>query len=167
MDVDSKLNESKTEINNNIIGDNEIIHRCVFYGRNCYKIIENAAKITSQAFTDRSQKPSVDRAILCDFNPQYTQKTPRDGVVSLVVQEVRLIDFIIQNDPKGNLEFLYKIDVIYCPLDNNIAHAQIEPNPEYRNDKPFRKLLERLVYLASQRGWEIEPYELRCKNQEI
>jgi hypothetical protein len=60
----------------------------------------------------------------------------------------------------------YKIDVIYSPKhenmahaqEENIAHAHIEPSPEYRNQKPFRKLLERLANLAK---WEIPPYELR------
>jgi hypothetical protein len=46
-----------------------------------------------------------------------------------------------------------------------LAHAQIEPSPEYKNDKPFRKVIERLAFLANQRiskeGWEIEPHELR------
>ncbi len=138
------------------IDDEEILYRCVFAGRDCYRKVENRIVVSSQAFTDREKQPSVDRAKLCDHDPNYTQQNPDDGVVSLVTKEVRQID-IVQNDPKGKPEFTYKIDVIYRPLEDNIAHAQIEPSPEYKNQKPFRKLLEKLAVLADQRGWEVEP----------
>lgn len=141
----------------NFITNEEILYRCVFYERNCYQIVDNTAKVTSQAFTDRKRQPSVDRACLCNYEPSYTQRNDQDAVVSLITEKVRLIDEVVQNDPKGNREFTYKIDVIYRPLDENVAHAQIEPSPEYRNQKPFRKLLERLANLAK---WEIPPYEL-------
>ncbi|MBR8828430.1 MAG: hypothetical protein DSM107014_11120 [Gomphosphaeria aponina SAG 52.96 = DSM 107014] len=140
------------------VADEEVLYRCVFYGKNNYKIDENnEIRVSSQAFTDRNQRPSVDRASLCNNNPKYSQKDSKDGVVSLITRDVRLIDTVIQNDKKGKEEFTYKIDVKSRPLDENHAHAQIEPNPEYRNKTPFRKLLERLAYLANQRGWEIPP----------
>ena len=143
------------------VGDEEVLYRCVFYDKNWYQIQGNTATISSQAFTDRGMCPSVDRADLCDNNASYSQKDEKDAVVSLITKDVRLIDSVIQNNPKGELEFTYKIDVLPRPCEDNQAHAQIEPSPEYRNNKPFRKLLERLAYLAKQRGWEIEPYELR------
>jgi hypothetical protein len=143
------------------VGDEEVLYRCVFYDKNWYQIQGNTATISSQAFTDRGMCPSVDRADLCDNNASYSQKDEKDAVVSLITKDVRLIDSVIQNNPKGEPEFTYKIDVLPRPCEENQAHAQIEPSPEYRNNKPFRKLLERLAYLAKQRGWEIEPYELR------
>ena len=143
------------------VGDEEVLYRCVFYDKNWYQIQGNTATISSQAFTDRGMCPSVDRADLCDNNASYSQKDEKDAVVSLITKDVRLIDSVIQNNPKGELEFTYKIDVLPRPCEDNQAHAQIEPSPEHRNNKPFRKLLERLAYLAKQRGWEIEPYELR------
>lgn len=143
------------------IGDEEILYRCVFHGNNVYEMTGNILTVKSQAFTDRNHRPSVDLASRCDSNPCHTQKSDKDGVVSLIVKNVRAIDEVVQNDPKGNPEFSYKIDVIYRPLDENFAHAQIEPSPEYRNPKPFRKLLASLAYLANQREWEILPYELR------
>lgn len=143
------------------VGDEEVLYRCVFYGRNLYQIQGNTAIISSQAFADREMCPSIDRADLCDNNACYSQKDEKDAVVSLITKDVRLIDTVIQNNPKGEPEFTYKIDVLPRPFEDNQAHAQIEPSPEYRNKTPFRKLLERLANLAEQRGWEIEPYELR------
>lgn len=143
------------------VWDEEVLYRCVFYGRNLYQIQGNTATISSQAFADQAMYPSVDRAGLCDNNPCYSQKNEKDAVVSLITKDVRLINSVIQNNSKGEPEFTYKIDVLPRPLENNQAHAQIEPSPEYRNQTPFRKLRERLAYLANQRGWEIEPYELR------
>ena len=146
----------------NFITKEEILYSCVFYERNCYQIVDNTAKVTSQAFAYRNRRPSVDRASLCNYDPSHTQKNAQDAVVSLITEKVRLIDEVVQNDPKGNPEFTYKIDVVYRPLDENVAHAQIEPSPEYRNQTPFKKkLLERLANLANQREWEIPPYELR------
>lgn len=143
------------------VADEETLYRAAFYGKKCYKIQDNKAIVSSQAFTDREMRPSVDRANLCDNNPRYSQKTEKDGVVSLITKDIRMTDTVIQNNSKGEAEFQYKIDVYPRPLESNYAHAQIEPCPEYRNRKPFRKLLERLAYLANERGWEIEPWETR------
>ena len=96
----------------NFITDEEILYRCVFYERNCYQIVDNTAKVTSQAFTDKKRQPSVDRACLCNYDPSYTQKNDQDAVVSLIAEKVRSINEIVQNDLKGNPEFTYKIDVI-------------------------------------------------------
>ena len=143
------------------VANEEVLYKCVFYDRNLYEIQGNMATISSQAFTDRAMCPSVDRASLCGNNPCYSQKDEKDAVVSLITKDVRLIDSVIQNNPKGEPEFTYKIDVLARATEENPAHVQIEPSPEYRNKTPFRKLLERLAYLANQREWEIEPYELR------
>lgn len=150
------------------VSNEEVLYRCVFYGRNCYRIEEDGTvRISSQAFNDRNMAPSVDRACLCNYQAGWTQKNERDGVVSLITLEVRMIDTVNQKDAKGNLIFSYKIDVYPRPIINdselpdNPAHAQIEPTPQYQNKSVFRKLLERLAILASQRDWEIPPYELR------
>jgi hypothetical protein len=87
------------------IADDEIIYRCVFYGKDYYEIDGDSGlpKISGQAFSDRNQKPSVDRAILRDNDPAQTQKSPEDGIVGLVVMDVRKIDTVEQMDSKGNL----------------------------------------------------------------
>jgi hypothetical protein len=112
--------------------------------------------------------PSVDRANLCDCDPAWTQKDAKNAVVSLITIDVRQTETVFQPDPKGQpLPFsTYRIDVCSKPVDKNPAHAQIEPSPEYKNRTPFRKLLERLAFLANQRGWEILPFELRVSADE-
>lgn len=137
------------------------MYRCVFCdNKQLYSFKEGKLVVSSQAFADRGQKPSVDRALLCRNHPSYTQKTFQDGVVSLVCNEVRKID-LAQKDSKGKEKFKYAIDVIARPLSDNVAHAQIEPSPEYQTRSVFRKLRERLAILASQREWEIVPENLR------
>ncbi|NJL38902.1 MAG: hypothetical protein HC840_11310 [Leptolyngbyaceae cyanobacterium RM2_2_4] len=147
------------------VADNELLYRCIFYrttdGAKLYQIEDNKAVVSSQAFRDSSSAPSVDRALLCGHNPIHTQKNPEDGVVSLICQEVRLIDSVVQKSLKGKEEFTYKIDVLPRPLPDNYAHAQIEPTPTYQSKSVFRKLLERLAFLANQRDWEILPWEVR------
>jgi hypothetical protein len=149
-----------------IVTDDELLYRCIFCGLNKYYSIEQSGlKLSSQAFTDRNQAPSVDRVKLCGNDPKYTQKNSDDGIVSLVAGQVRAIDSIVQKDSKGNPLFVYKIDVHPRPTANNPAHAQIEPSPDYASKGTFRKVAEKLAWLATERvknqGWEIEPCELR------
>jgi hypothetical protein len=147
------------------VADDELLYRCVFYttsdGSKNYKIDGEKVLVSSQAFRDASSSPSVDRASFCGHDPKHTQKNVEDGVISLICQNVRLIDSVVQRDSKGKEEFKYKIDVFPRPLLNNRAHAQIEPTPAYQNEKIFRKLRERLAFLANQRVWEILPLEFR------
>jgi hypothetical protein len=153
-----KNNDEKIEV----IEDDEILYRCVFYGESYYKIIEkeNRIVVSSQAFTDRMMLPSVDRAKLCDFNPYYTQKNQEDGVVRLLTKEIRLLQVDHKNS-KDKTEFCYAIDVVYRPLPDNFAHSQIESSPAYQNKGAFRRLLERLSRLVKQEDWEIKPHGLR------
>jgi hypothetical protein len=147
------------------VADNELLYRCVFYktsdGTKTYKVEGDKAYVSIYAFRDAASAPSVDRALLCRQNPTYTQKNTEDGVVVLICQDVRLIDSVVQKDSKGKEEFTYKIDVLPRRLPDNDAHAQIEPTPTYRSKSVFRKLLERLAFLANQREWEILPWDLR------
>lgn len=149
-----------------VLTNDELLYRCVFCGLDkYYRIEESGLTISSQAFTDRNEAPSVDRAKLCGYCPKSTQKNPGDGVVSLVTGDVRAIDNIPQRDDKGNQLFIYKIDVCSRPTDDNPAHAQIEPSPHYQKKTTFKKVIEKLARLATQRvnqqGWEIEPNDLR------
>lgn len=165
--MDGYLERHKLEVSNDIVSDDELLYRCIFFESNCHQRQGSIVKISSQAFNDRNMTPSVDRAYLCNHNPAYTQKNEKDGVISLITHDVRMIDRVVQNDSKGNPIFTYKIDVYPRPIINhpelldNLAHAQIEPTPHYKNKSIFRKLLERLAFLANQREWEIKPYDLR------
>jgi hypothetical protein len=148
-----------------VVTDDELLYRCVFRGLDkYYRIGSSGVELSSQAFADRGSAPSVDRAKLCNYNPKWTQKNLDDGVVSLIAREVRMID-VAQNDSKGNKLFAYKIDVCPRPVDDNPAHAQIEPSPDYINKTTFRKVTEKLARLATERinkqGWEIMPYDLQ------
>ncbi|WP_392532507.1 hypothetical protein [Nostoc sp. C117] len=147
-----------------VVTDDELLYRCIFCGSgHYYHIRESGLELSSQAFTDRNHAPSVDRAKLCGYDPQCTQKNPDDGVVSLIAGEVRMIN-VSQNDQKGNPLFNYKIDVCPRPTDDNPSHAQIEPSPDYTNKGTFRKVAEKLARLATQRikkeDWEIKPQDL-------
>lgn len=147
-----------------VVTDDELLYRCIFCGLDkYYRIGEFGLELSSQAFTDRNQAPSVDRAKLRDYDPQCTQKNPDDGVVSLIAGEVRMIN-VSQNDPKGKPVFDYKIDVYPRPTDDNPSHAQIEPSPNYTNKGTFRKVAEKLARLATERikkeDWEIKPQDL-------
>lgn len=150
----------------NDVQDDEVLYRRVLYGVSHYRIIDGKPKLSSQAFTDRNQAPSVDRATLRGNDPYLTQKNPTDSVVSLLTSDVRATD-TVKTFENGVPKIIYKIDVVSVPLigipgeNDNSAHAEIRPNPEYKGDKPFRKLLERLALLANDRKWEIPPYELR------
>lgn len=150
------------------VTDDEFLYRCVFYGGG-YQIDGKIARVSSQAFTDRNQCPSVDRAKLCGCDPTWTQKDVKNGVVSLIAIDVRMIDTVVQRSDKGEIIRTYKIDVCPAPivdkpnLPDNPAHAEIRPTPEYQSKSVFKKLLERLAFLANQREWEILPYELRVE----
>jgi hypothetical protein len=148
-----------------IVADDEIIYRCIFYGRDWYLVEADRMRISSQAFSDRNQVPSVDRAILQNHDPTQSQRNPEDGVLSLVVADVRQIDSVRQLDAKGKLVQSYKIDVVADPVVGNLAHAEVRPMPQYQTKSVFRKLQERLAILAMQRieqqGWDILPLDLR------
>lgn len=150
------------ENSSTIITDDEKLYRCIFYQGGGYSIENN--KVSSQAFNDRYLAPSVDRASLCHF-PSYTQKCNKDGVVSLLSKKVRSIDSVQKRGSSGALELIYKVDIIHRPLEDNSAHAQIEPDPEYHNKTVFRKLKEALAVLVnedSDSSWEIFPAD--CNN---
>lgn len=143
------------------VGDEEILFRNISFAHNqCKKNADGSWHLSSQAFSDRSFKPSVDRAVLCNTNPFHTQKSEKDGVVSVVTIDVRATATVIQNDAKGNPIQTHAIDVTPDPIQpHNLAHALITASPEYGTPKVFRKLLERLQFLAQSRGWLIEPTE--------
>ena len=143
------------------VGDDEVLFRNVSVTHNqCKRDEAGRWRLSSQAFSDRNCQPSVDRSILCNSDPSYTQKSPKDGVVSVVAAEVRAIAGVSQNDANGNVIKTHVVDVIPDPiLPDNPAHAIIVVTPDYANQKVFRKLLENLQQLAERRGWMIEPQE--------
>lgn len=143
------------------VENEEVLYRSVAI--ECFTLVDGKLKLTSTAFNDPAQKPSVDRAKLCCFNPAHAKKKSAHGVVSLTALSVRQIADVIQNDKHGQPNPAHEIDVIPDPIKNcptqmdNPAHALIVAHPDFANDKVFKKLKKSLARIASQGGWQIEP----------
>ena len=144
------------------VDDSENLYRRVLFGANHYTIDRGLARLGSQAFADRSGRPSVDRAILCGHDPTYTQGGEKNAVVCLEARAIRGIVDVVKADKKGNLIERHLVDVIPAPIATNLAHAEIVCDPELSNlsKNPGRRLLEALVRLAEDK-WAIPAYELR------
>ena len=145
------------------VADDEVLYRRVPHVEGLYVVhADGTIKVSSAAFSDRSFRPSVNRAELCHNDAGQTQRDPSDGVVSLVTQGVRSIDSVVQNDSKGNPIRVFRVDVEHVPIVNhpelpdNPAHAEIYLIPTVSNKAVFRRLCERLAQLANERPWEIE-----------
>lgn len=118
---------------------------------------DGTVRITSQAFSDRRYRPSVDRAKLRNYSPRLCLLAESDGVVSVITHAVRTIDTVVQNDKHGKPMQIFEIDVEAVPIVNdsalpdNPAHAEIYMKPECSDKRVFRKLCERLAQFASER----------------
>jgi hypothetical protein len=143
------------------VDNEEILYRRVPAGRRLYNYrTDGTIKISSMAFTDREFRVSVDRAKLCKNNPSFTKGDEPGGVVSLVARDIRSINELTRNDPKGKPIQQFKIEVESAPLQNNSAHAEIYAIPEFTNadeQGAFHRLCRRLARLAEARQWEILP----------
>ena len=147
------------------VGDDEVLYRRV--GREWASFRDGAWRLTSEAFNDRQQKPSVDRAIL-RAGPQETQRLVSDGICTLVGGEVRGISGVIPVNanvgPDQAIQF-HNVDVIHRPVTvpnsdgtpENQAHAQVETSPTFANKSRWNKLKDALCRLAQGHGWLIEP----------
>jgi hypothetical protein len=140
-----------------LIPDNEPIFRRVRYGFKEYSIEEDGTcRLSSQAFTDRGFRPSVDRSSLCHASD--TQGDGDNGVLALIPGDIRAIHDVVRRDQKGRIEGEYAVDVHSDPLPDNPAHSEIRAHPTIANKRVFRRLQDALVRLAE---WEIHPKDLR------
>lgn len=134
--------------------NDEILYRRISARRKLYKIrTDGTIEISSEAFSDRQLRVSVDRAKLCDNNPRFTLGNEPGIVVGLFTSDVRNMDGLTRNDQKGNPLVQFKIDVEPVPLLENPAHAEIFAIPPFENaDKrgAFHRLCRRLVRLAEE-----------------
>ena len=105
-------------------------------------------RLRSTAFNDRNKKPSVNRACISP-DPRDTRRSSSDGVVALVTQEVRTdVRVFVDPNAPANKRTEYKVDVFARPIlsgnpdgeQENLAHAQIETEPEYVSKENFNKL---------------------------
>ncbi len=148
-------------MSDDFVDEDEILYRRILAGRKLYNYkTDRTIKISSMAFTDREFRVSVDRAKLCNNNPRYTKGDEPGGVVSLVARDIRSINELTRNDPKGRPIQQFKIDVASAPLQGNPAHAEIYAIPEFTDadeQGAFHRLCKRLARLAEARQWEILP----------
>ncbi len=148
--------------NNDFVRDNEELYRRVRSESKFEEYFIDRGKliINPAAFNDPHKKPSVDRAELKELNPSLSRLNKTQGIVSLIVGNVRAIkDVETKTEDRG---VLHAVDVIYNPLPDNCAHSQIIVDPEFfdtesKQKKTFRKLRVALAKLATKNGWTLEP----------
>lgn len=141
------------------VQDNDEVYRCIFpnneeKGLVFYSYNNNTPRFSSASFNDKCSEPSVDIAPLCNFDPSKTIKCKGSGVITLLVEDIRTEKVNILSDKK---EIEYLLDVKHTPSSKNKAHGSILPNPQYKSKRHFKKIKERLAYIANQNGWTIEP----------
>jgi hypothetical protein len=142
--------------NKNFIHDQEKLYRSIEADKRLYKNIDGKLYLSSQAFCDRQEQPSVDRAELCNHDPKHTKKSKKAGVVYLLTHEVRNSKIFSQH-PDGDVN--YQLDAKAAPSPKNQAHALIIGKPKYKSDRAFKKVQERLAILAAKNGWCLMPDE--------
>jgi hypothetical protein len=162
------------------VGANERVFRRVRYEKNEYTVTDGKVVLSSQAFSESTGKPSVDREILRGGSPIPTQgKDGRNAVVRLTVLEVREMDRIYKLDAKQRpVGEGHAFDVFPDPLaatdtePENPAHAEIRPVPEFA-DMDVKALRRRLQHALARIvnetkvadiafRWPIAVYELRA-----
>jgi hypothetical protein len=140
------------------VADDEALYRRVLPGRSYYTVVGGVATPSSQAFTDRRRRPSVDRARLLGGDPRFTQGDTANAVLHLMACDIRGVGTVTQMDDKGRPVLTHALDVKPEPLPDNPAHAQVQATPELANERTYRRMLEALARLAQ---WSIPPQELR------
>jgi hypothetical protein len=116
---------------------------------------------SSQAFSDRSHRMSVDRAMMRDNQPERTCKQPNAGVAQVITGDVRHIGPLAVSDSHGAKVGDAQVDVEHRPIENdpdepdNPAHAEIFVDPD--STSRYRRVIEKLALLATAQGWVLEP----------
>ena len=137
------------------VSDDEILYRRLQNGHYNTCQLTGQKVISSQAFTDRTLKVSVDRAKINQDDPSKTKILLTDGVIELNAGKVRSVSDISKNDAKGNTlqlqTLLVKADPIKdeAGLPDNPAHALIHASPDCDNRSVFNKVTEALALLAT------------------
>ena len=149
--------------NNEILSpvqDDEILYRSIRGEEGNEYTTKSSGKpeFNEEAFKARNRKPSVDRAKLRD-HPALSLLSETDGIVSLIVHQVRAIKSVTKPEDK---EPVYVVDVIYAPAMENPAHSEIIVIPEFFGSNKKRKYAYKLLrialaLLANENGWTLEP----------
>ncbi len=147
------------------VQNNESLYRFVKDEKNLYN---PDGTITAQAFADSGFRPSVDRAILRNYDPQESLKDTSGGIISFSVLIVRGLERIPHMDGRNNVLQEHETDVEPVFEVGNPAHAEIFMRPECPSEKVFRRLRHALARtlndartLNSQECWALRPIGLR------
>ena len=134
-----------SEMNGKSVADEELLYRCV---RSEYvQNVNGELRAGENGFLDKKKRPSVNRAMLDDYDPARTKREKSDAVAELRTADVRRIDSVHKKNLKGLTEFTYVFDVEADPLPNNAAHAEIYADREMSGGS-FERLREELSDLA-------------------
>ncbi|TNF28008.1 MAG: hypothetical protein EP329_18670 [Deltaproteobacteria bacterium] len=135
------------------LGDDDSVFRGLPVGTNHYEWKGEQAVVKQSAFNDRSNKPSVDVKRLSPGQEPRPELHPHAGILELGVSAVRSLSGAVQTGlaepPKS-----YAIDVAHRPEETNLAHAQIEGQPEIERGTHFKKVK---IALARISAWLIPP----------
>ena len=142
------------------VADDEELYRRVrenVPGHTCFKIEGGRVVFLNSAFNDVSNRPSVDRAKLRQFDPHRTRLTQEDGIVSLQTTAIRQLGPIPRFDNHQKPITGFVVDVLPDPVLGNCAHSVVVTEPLLKGKGAVRRLKEGLVRLANEAGWRIEP----------
>ena len=141
-----------------LVGDAETLYRTVRDVPQNFPIsADGTRRVSSQVYTDRLMRPSVDRAMQRGNDPTASQFASSDGVLQIATAAIRAISEN-RNDANGRIVAVYVADVEAVPLPENPAHAEIYGVPPFDNKSVFRRVCERLVQDSA---WAIVPESLR------
>jgi hypothetical protein len=142
------------------VADDEELYRRVrenVPGHTCFKIEGGRVVFLNSAFNDVSDRPSVDRAKLRQFDPHRTRLMQDDGIVALQTAAIRQLGPIPRFDNHQKPITGFVVDVLSDPVLGNCAHAVVVTAPPLTGKGAVRRLKEGLVRLANDAGWRIEP----------
>ena len=136
------------------VADDELLYRVV-YDNDIWRDEKGEVFVGPEAFRDRTNRPSVDRAHLRDYNPRLSRDAfgADRGIIGLYAHEVRAISPLDDFDSKGNVVDGPQVDVEPKPLDEpdsppNPAHAEIFGTPAISSKGLFKRLRVRLSRIA-------------------
>lgn len=131
------------------VGKHELLYRVVD-ANDLVALPEGKVQIRPEAFRDRFNRPSVDRAHLRNFDPNLSIVAfgADRGIVAIYAQEVRAISPLDDYDTKGNPITGPQVDVEPKPEENNASHAEIFGTPVIEKDKLFKRLRVSLSRIA-------------------
>ena len=137
------------------VADNEYLYRSV-RPADLRTAGGSSFTITSQAFSDRGLRASVDRAFLVGYDPDRSRLSPEQAIVVLTAFDARAQGPIEYFSPRpvGYIGVWppkrFTVGVSSDPLPINPAHAVIHLLPfENEDASPFRKLKERLAGIVN------------------